>query len=355
MLEVFSASGRTCPAMLEAFSVSSRGRPVKLDVFLVSSRARLVNLKVLSASSRGRAVKLDVFLVLSRTRLFDLDVFSVSSRRRPVDLDVFSGSGRGRPAILKVFSTSSRRRLVDLKVFSASRGSAPRPWDNLRVHEVGFASGNLLRVRGVCSTSGGSAPRQAGDAAHQPPSLRDRIWRGGGSQNAQDNFPFQRVEHLYSLTTSRVHFTPITHQHPRCHGRVWESASPGTQDLPLSPAISPADHVRVTCQPNASHMPTSRPPLAQQSRGSRRATMSAFCRTVSPMRPTLLKRGACLPGLGRCRPQAHKETFTKKMYRSWGSLLQNRAFVRLLCGTGPTDAAGLASFGWDLSPPCQRR
>lgn len=251
MLEVFSASGRTCPAMLEAFSVSSRGRPVKLDVFLVSSRARLVNLKVCSASSRGRAVKLDVFLVLSRTRLFDLDVFS--------------GSGRGRPAILKVFSTSSRRRLVDLKVFSASRGSAPRPrgqlpiraGGRLRVHEVGFASGNRLRVRGVCSTSGGSAPRQAGDAAYQPPSLRDRIWRGGGSQNAQDNFPSQRVEHLYSLTTSRVHFTPITHQHSRCHGRVWESPSPGTQDLPLSPAISPADHVRVTCQPAAHHLPSS--------------------------------------------------------------------------------------------------
>lgn len=306
--------------MLKAFSVSVRTRPRMLEVFSPSSRRRLVKLKVFSASNRRRPFKLKVLSTLCRGRLVKPEVFSASSQRRP----------------------------VKLKVFSAPRRSAPHPGGRLRVQEVG-------------STSRVSAPRpggdasSGGDAAHPPPSLHDRVLRGGGSRKAKDHFLFQHVEHLYSLTTSRVHFTPITHQHPSCHGRVWESASPATLNLPLSPSISRHNHVLITCQPNASHVPTSRPPLTQQSRGSRRATMPAFCRTVSLMCPTFSKRGACLPGLGRCRPRTHKETFTKKIYRSWESLLENRAFVRLLYGARPTDAAGLASFGWDLSPPCQRR
>lgn len=123
-----------------------------------------------------------------------------------------------------------------------------------------------------------------------------------------DNFPFQLVEHRYSLTTSRVHFTPIPHRHPGCHGRVWESAGSDTQASPFPWPY----HVPITCSSRASQTPVTCQPAAQQSRGSRRAAMPAFCRSVSPMCPTFLKRGACLLGLGRCRPQTHMRTFTKR-------------------------------------------
>lgn len=236
--------------MLEAVSVSGRTRPVMLEVFSTISRRRLVDLKVFSASSQGRRVKPEVFSSSSRRRLVKLKVFSTSNRRRPFKLKVLSTLCRGRLVKPEVFSASSQRRPVKLKVFSAPRRSAPHPGGRLRVQEVGSTS------RVSAPRPGGSAS-SGGDAAHPPPSLHDRVLRGGGSRKAKDHFLFHHVEHLYSLTTSRVHFTPITHQQPSCHGRVWESASPDTLNLPLSPPISRDNHVLITCQPAAHHLPSS--------------------------------------------------------------------------------------------------
>lgn len=210
-----------------------------------------------SASRRGRLVMLEAFLVLSRTRLVVLGAFLVLSRSRLVDLKVFSASSRGRRVKPEAVSVLSQRRPVKRRVFSVLNRRCP------------FKLKVLL-------------------ALYRGRRVKPEVFF--------DNFPFQLVAPLFV-----DHITCLFHPHPPSTG----------SDTQASPFPWPY-HVPITCESRASQTPVTCQPAAQQSRGSRRAAMPAFCRTVSPMCPTFLKRGACLLGLGRCRPQTHMRTFTKR-------------------------------------------